>query len=284
VSLRGSDRDIAMSYFVDRPWPVLVVLIITLWLSAWIGARALRSRPTEAGASVYYDIILGATLTLLSLIIGFTFSMAINHFDQRKGYESAEANAIRTAYLRADLLAPADAENFRMLLGKYLEQRILFYEATNEEELPPIDARTAQLQAHLWSTVRASGTSIPLIVTAVNDVLNARSSADASWTNRISLEAWTLMAAIAICGNVLVGYGARNFSARTIPILILPPVFLISISLYLIDDIDSPRSGLIAVGPENLVLLADSLSDTAHPLVSNVRLLSNQPAGAVTAH
>jgi hypothetical protein len=272
-----------MSYFVDRPWPVLVVLIITLWLSAWTGARVLRSRPAEAGASVYYDIILGATLTLLSLIIGFTFSMAISHFDQRKSYESAEANAIRTAYLRADLLPSADASNFRMLLGKYLEQRILFYEAGDEEELPPIDARTAQLQADLWSAVRASATSIPLIVIAVNDMLNARSSAEAAWANRISLEAWTLMAAIAICGNVLVGYGARNFSAKTIPVLILPPVFLISISLYLIDDIDSPRSGLIAVGPENLRLFSDSVSNAAHPLVSDVRLLSNQPGGAGTA-
>ncbi len=273
-----------MSYFVDRPWPVLVVFIITLWLSAWTGARALRSRPAEAGASVYYDIILGATLTLLSLIIGFTFSMAISHFDQRKSYESAEANAIRTAYLRADMLAPADASNIRLLLGKYLEQRILFYQAADEAELPPIDARTAQLQADLWSSVRAAGISIPLLVTAVNDVFNARSSADASWANRISLEAWTLMAAIAVCANVLVGYGARSFSAKTIPILILPPVFLISISLYLIDDIDSPRSGLIAVGPENLRVLADSLSDAAHPLVPNVRFLSNQPPDAVTAH
>lgn len=266
-----------MSYLIDRPWPVLAVSIVALWLSAWIGARALRWRAAEDTASVYYDIILGATLTLLSLIIGFTFSMAISHYDQRKSYESAEANAIRTAYLRADLLPPADASTLRALIGKYLEQRILFYEATDEEDLPPIDAQTAQLQADLWSTIRAAGLSTPLAVLAVNDMLNARSSAEASWANRISLEAWTLMAAIAICGNALVGYGARKFSARTIPILILPTVFVISISLYLIDDIDSPRSGLIAVGPTNLRLLARSLSDPSHPLVPNARLVGAIP-------
>jgi hypothetical protein len=266
-----------MSYLIDRPWPVLAISIVTLWLAAWIGARALRTRAAEDTASVYYDIILGATLTLLSLIIGFSFSMAISHFDQRKSYESAEANAIRTAYLRADLLSPTAASTLRTLIGKYLEQRILFYEATTEEELPPIDARTAQLQADLWSIIRTSGTSIPLAVIAVNDMLNARSSVEASWANRISLEAWTLMAAIAICGNGLVGYGARKFSSRTIPILILPTVFVISISLYLIDDIDSPRSGLIAVGPQNLRLLADSLSDQSHPLVPDARLSTTIP-------
>lgn len=266
-----------MSYLFDRPWPVLAVSIIALWLAAWIGAHALRSRATEDTASVYYDIILGATLTLLSLIIGFTFSMAIGHYDQRKGYESAEANAIRTAYLRADLLAPADASSLRTLIGNYLEQRILFYEATDEEGLLPIDARTAQLEADLWSTIRASATAIPLAVVAMNDMLNARSSAEASWANRISLEAWTLMGAIAICGNLLIGYGARKFSARTIPILILPTVVVISISLYLIDDIDSPRSGLIAVGPENLRLLAHSITDPSHPLFPNAQPLSDHP-------
>ena len=86
------------------------------------------------------------------------------------------------------------------------------------------------------------------------------------------------MAAIAICGNALVGYGARKFSSRTIPILILPTVFVISISLYLIDDIDSPRSGLIAVGPQNLRLLADSLSDRSHPLVPDARLSTTIPS------
>jgi hypothetical protein len=267
-----------MSYLVDRPWPVLAVSIAALWMSAWIGANALRSRTTEDAASVYYDIILGATLTLLSLIIGFTFSMAISHYDQRKGYESAEANAIRTAYLRADLLPPGAAASLRGLIGNYLEQRILFYEASGESELLPINARTDELQAELWSAIRASGASIPLSMASVNDMLNARSSAEASWANRISLEAWTLMAAIAICGNTLVGYGARKFSPKTIPILILPPVFVISISLYLIDDIDSPRAGLIAVGPENLRVLAASLSDPSHPLVPDARLSTTAPS------
>jgi len=86
------------------------------------------------------------------------------------------------------------------------------------------------------------------------------------------------MAAIAICGNTLVGYGARKFSPKTIPILILPPVFVISISLYLIDDIDSPRAGLIAVGPENLRVLAASLSDPSHPLVPDARLSTTAPS------
>jgi hypothetical protein len=49
-----------------------------------------------------FGVLLTATLTLLGLIIGFTFSMAISRYDQRKNYEEEEANAIGTEYLRAN--------------------------------------------------------------------------------------------------------------------------------------------------------------------------------------
>lgn len=267
-----------LSRIVDQPWPVLAVSILVLWLASWIGARSFtRFRAAEDAASAYYDIILGATLGLLSLIIGFSFSMAINHYDQRKGYENAEANAIRTAYLRADLLEPADAAEVRAAIGNYLGERIAYYDARDDAALGQIDVRTNQTEAELWSAVRASGTLQPLVVLGINEMMNARGSSEASWSNRISLEAWILMAAIAICGNVLIGYGARKFSARTVPILILPTVVVISISLYLIDDIDSPRGGIITVTPVNLRLLADALSDPSHPLVPDARLLTAMP-------
>ena len=74
-----------------------------------------------------FGIVLSAALTLLTLILAFSFSMAITRYDQRKNYEEAEANAIGTEYVRADLLPPAEAVKVRELLRKYLDQRVLFY-------------------------------------------------------------------------------------------------------------------------------------------------------------
>ena len=87
-----------------------------------------------------FGVILAATLTLLGLIIGFTFSMATNRYDQRKNYEEAEANAIGTEYVRADLLPAADAARVRALLGKYLDQRVLFYTTRDKQRLAQINA------------------------------------------------------------------------------------------------------------------------------------------------
>ena len=100
----------------------------SLWLSAWIGESiSKRRRNLESEVREDFGVILAATLTLLGLIIGFTFSMAVNRYDQRKNYEEAEANAIGTEYVRADLLPAADAAKVRALLRNYLDQRVLFY-------------------------------------------------------------------------------------------------------------------------------------------------------------
>jgi len=246
-------------------YPVLVLAIsfFALALSAWIGVLLSGNRrAVKAEMREDFGIILAATLTLLGLIVGFTFSMALNRYDQRKNYEEEEANAIGTEYLRAGLLPAADAAKVRSLLLNYLDQRILFYETRDEQQLSKIDAQTAKLQAELWSAVQAPAAAQPnqvvaLAVSGMNDVLNSQGYTQAAWWNRIPFAAWGLMAAIAICSVALVGYGARNPKAESKLLLILPLV--VSIAFFLIADIDSPRRGLIHVKPQNLVSLAQSL-------------------------
>jgi hypothetical protein len=246
-------------------YPVLVLAIsfFALALSAWIGVLLSGNRrAVKAEMREDFGIILAATLTLLGLIVGFTFSMALNRYDQRKNYEEEEANAIGTEYLRAGLLPAADAAKVRSLLLNYLDQRILFYETRDEQKLSKIDAQTAKLQAELWSAVQAPAAAQPnqvvaLAVSGMNDVLNSQGYTQAAWWNRIPFAAWGLMAAIAICSVALVGYGARNPKAESKLLLILPLV--VSIAFFLIADIDSPRRGLIHVKPQNLLSLSQSL-------------------------
>lgn len=89
----------------------------------------------------------------------------------------------------------------------------------------------------------------------MNDVLNSQGYTQAAWWNQIPGSAWGLMIAIAICCNVLVGYGTRTIKASML--FVLP--MIISISFLLIADIDSPRHGLIHVKPHNLESLSQSL-------------------------
>ena len=201
--------------------------------------------------------------------------MAINRHDQREIFEEGEANAIGTEFLRADLLPPKAAAATKGLLLQYVDQRILFYSKQTPEKIEEIRNKTDQLQTALWNEIlpvaRTQATPVmALVASGMNDVLNSQGYVQAAWWNRIPLTAWALMSAIAICANLLVGFGARNFERNIALFMIFP--FVIAVSFFLIADIDSPRGGVIRIEARNLVALKINLSQQmkiASPSIGN---------------
>lgn len=250
-----------MNSILNFPLMVFTISFVTFWLSSFVGSFFRKHlRPLEEDEREDFGVLQAATLTLLGLLVGFTFSMAVSRYEQRKNYEEAEANAIGTEYARADLLPAADAARVRDLLRNYLDQRLLFYTTRDVQKLRQIDAGTTQLQNDLWSAVatRAAAQPTPVVALAVsgmNDVLNSQGYTQAAYWNRLPFAAWLLVAAIAICCNVLIGYGAHR--TTTLLFVVLP--LAVSVSFFLIADIDSPRAGLIRVQPQNLTSLSRSL-------------------------
>lgn len=246
----------------DHPRIFFLVSLFVLWISAQAGAYWRRRRVLTEEQREDFVVIEAATLTLLGLIIGFSFSMATSRYDLRKTYEEAEANAIGTEYVRAGLVPGANAAGVRTLLRKYLALRILFYRTRDERELQQINADTAQIQNQMWSAVQDPAVAQPspviaLAVAGMNDVLNSQGYTQAAWWNRIPTAAWDLMIAIAVSCNLLIGYGTRSTGAKSGLLFVLPLV--VSISFLLIADIDSPRGGFIHIAPQNLVRLQHSL-------------------------
>jgi hypothetical protein len=237
---------------------------VLLLLAAQLGVWSRKLRPLDDAERQDLSVVQAATLTLLGLIIGFSFSMATARYDLRKNYEEEEANAIGTEYVRAGLLPGADASSVRSKLQEYLDLRISFYETRSEDDLNRIDATTARLQTELWNAVQAPALAQPtpviaLAVSGMNDVLNSQGYAQAAVWNRIPPSAWGLMIAIAVCGCLLLGYGARETGGKGRGLLIILPL-VVSIAFLLIADIDSPRRGLIHVAPQNLDSLSKSLA------------------------
>jgi hypothetical protein len=175
-----------MTFILNTPALVLALSLMVLWLSEVIGASCRKRWSLTEDERQDFGLITTATLTLLGLIIGFTFSMAINRYDQRKNFEQGEASAISTEYVRADLLPTSDAVRVRTLLRNYLDQRILFYGTRRNSRFVQLDAMTVQLQADLWSTVRTPAIAQPtpviaLAVSGMNEVLNSQGYTQAAW-------------------------------------------------------------------------------------------------------
>ncbi len=265
-----------LARLVDRPLVVLLFVFALLYASALMGRLLRGQAPMGEDHRHDYSVILAAVLTLLGLVIGFTFSMATSRFDLRKNFEEEEANAIGTEYLRAEVLPDQTAASLKGLLLQHLDRRILYYNAFGPVRTPD-DPEDARLTSEMWSQVRAAALKEPtpvaaLAVSGLNDVLNSQGYAEASWRNRIPVAAWELMAAIAVLANGMVGYGTRSTRVR-LSLAILPLV--VAVSFLFIADIDSPRGGLIRVPAKNLGALSRSLP-TAPPAVPGI---NSGPAG-----
>jgi hypothetical protein len=248
---------------MDFPAVAFILSLALLALAVRVGDY-LRRRAGEANDDRRADtaLLLSAILTLLFLIIGFSFSMAVNRYDLRKNCEQAEAIAIGTLYSRADLLTAEDAAKVQLLLRKYLEQRTSFYTERTSGRAAEISVDTVRLQSRLWSTIRPAIAAIPaplmgLLVSGMNDVVNSQRSSQAAWLNRIPVAAWILMIGTGTGCCWLIGYRARR--TDWLAFLVVPVA--VSVSCFLIADLDSPRGGAIRVTPQNLSNLSQSLSE-----------------------
>jgi hypothetical protein len=251
-----------MAHFADNPLLVFACSVLVLALCAWLGANTAGKIPWSQEVREDFNLVLTASLTLLGLIIGFSFSMAVSRYDTRKHYEEVETNAIGTAYLRAGLLPADTAARSRALLKDYLEHRLLFYTTRDQTRLPGIAAESSRLQEQLWSEVSAAAAAQPTpivaqVIAGMNDVFDSQASTQAAWWNRIPEAAWALMLLIAMICNVLVGYVVHRLRPRGMLLVVLPLV--LSIAFALIADIDGPRGGFIHVAPHNLLSLREQL-------------------------
>jgi hypothetical protein len=255
-----------METFLNRPveYHPLVLFAVALvlqWLAAYLGNYFRRRRePADVSEREDLNDILGATLSLLALIIGFTFAMAISRYDERTDLEGAEVTALSTEFARADLLPADAAAQVRDLLGRYVQQRVLFYEVDDPERLEQIRSETEELKTGLWSAVTGPAASAPTPITALavagmNDVLSSEIHTNEAWRFHIPAAAWLLMLLIAIAGNLVLGLSEKRRSVATLVIL---PV-IVSIPFFLIADIDSPRAGIIRVVPAHMIAQAQAM-------------------------
>jgi hypothetical protein len=250
------------------PFVIFVVTLAGSWLAAEMGIY-LHKRGGNPSESAREDLgrVLTATLTLLGLIVGFSFSMAVSEYEQRINAEAAEANAIGTAYLRAGLLPGEAGGRVRKLLAEYLDQRVLFYTTLSyprgsQPRPAQISGASTRLQSDLWSCVEsvAAATPTPVVALAVaslNDVFDSQGLARAAMLRRIPIAGWAVLQVINVFANLLFGYITLSDRMRSMRFWILP--LLAALCFFFIADMDSPRAGFITTIPRNLLNLSFSM-------------------------
>jgi hypothetical protein len=224
-------------------------ILLFVWIGRWIGAQ--RSREETERERVGLVTVETAIYALLGLMIAFTFSGATSRFDTRRAQTVQEANAIGTAYLRLDLLPAAAQPALRDKFRRYTDARMATYRA-----LPDINASDAHaaradaLQVEIWTgSIAALRGASPqaslLLVPALNDMI------DITTTRAISLRTHTptvilsaLVVLTLVC-SLLVGYGLAGGKAFATNLHMIGFAVMMTVTIYVILDLDHPRVGLI---------------------------------------
>ncbi len=243
-------------------WVVAIVLFGGLVCSAEVGFRWGARRGRKADRVDHLGAIQGAILGLLGLLLGFSFSGASDRFSARVQMIVDEANAIRDVCLKVDLMPEDQQPALRDMLRRYVDLRVAFYEAGEEDAFQAVVAETDVLQAKIWSAGIGAAKAAPTFagvwlpaLTQVLDMYGRRLAA--SHRNLPMLIVGLLLA----CSGVAVGsvsYGCGIAHKRN-TVLTTALAFLVAAVLWAIIDMDHPRRGLIRAGQEPMLKLQHSL-------------------------
>jgi FtsH-binding integral membrane protein len=232
-----------------------------------------RQRSVDEAFKTHVNSIAAALLGLLALLLGFTLSLSLTRFDTRSAAVVAEANAIGTTWLRAQLLPAPVRGEVQKLLRVYADQRIAA-SGTNlaeREAREMLTAKANHTQAALWSLALQAAELAPnpvstgLFVQSLNEMIDAMGSREAALDRHVPELVLLLLYATFLMTGAIVGYSAGVAGHRA-SFVTYVMVALIVVLVFVILDLDRPRRGLIQVSQKSLVELGRTM--TAEPGVA----------------
>lgn len=196
-------------------------------------------------------------LGLLALLLGFTFSMSMQRYNDRSMALIDEANAIGTSLLRTQLLNEKHRNEVDLILKEYVDLRISVgaIDLTRVEERARYNKQTALLQSKLWNLTVSITDEDPRPVTtgafivSLNDTFDAQSKRNALLQMHVPEVVMLLLFIVFIASVGIIGYSSGLNNRRVVMPTILI-AFLISMIVFIIIDLDRPKRGLIQVNQD----------------------------------
>ena len=249
--------------------PLLICLVLMglLVAAVEIGFWTKGSKKGGSDSIERTDIalILGAVLTLLSLMLGFTYAMSGGRFETRRQLVIEEANAIGTTYLRAKTLPEPRSSEIQELLRQYTALRVEIGRMTDAspEKILEVDNRTKQLQNLIWShaVVLARENPNPVIsifLQTLNEMIDLHTKRLAAFRNRVPFPIYLVLFVVSIITLGLVGFYVGSHRQRALLITAMLAL-LVSSVMWLIMDLDQPVRGAIKASQQSLIELHQDL-------------------------
>jgi hypothetical protein len=242
--------------------PISVVYLLTvvmLLLAFEVGYRTgvfVQKRwPDQAESGV--GTMVGASLAFLGFLLAFIIGIAVNIFNERRALVVEEANAIGTAYLRAEYLQEPFSTDSRVLLRKYVDTRLA---ALDPNTLAASVTRSEEIHQELWAQAVTISRNNPspttaLYVSSLNDVIDIHSKRfNIALEVRVPPAILLGLYLVAVLSMMLIGIQGSYAAKRTIiaPVMM---VLILSLVFVLVTDLERSQQGFMQISQQPLITL-----------------------------
>ena len=229
----------------------------------WLGRRRRASQDETTKSHVMNWQ--AAVLAMAALLIGFTFSMAVDRWEARKQVLVAEANAIGTTYLRTRVLTTGWASRCASSCGAT-------WTAVSRSTKPALirpaveqhEQAAAALQAQIWSRLTAAAHADPRSVMTGLLMQSTNAMFDVAGQRRALREArvpWTVFAVLVLVSGIAlasVGHSC-GVARKMMPFGMFVMPLLVAAVIVLVFDIAHPRVGIVRVSDQGMLRLKQAL-------------------------
>ena len=251
--------------FLAPVWSIGLVLfagmILAGGLGYWLRRRRERAHPKpETDAKDQGDsqegLIVSAVMGLLALLVGFTFSLALDRFDNRRAAVLEEANAIGTTYLRTQMVDAPYRAQISQLLSDYADNRIALSAEKAGPRAEALMSRNDRLVTQIWTATVAAWPTMKGLdfssayLDSMNQMIDMDATRRAARRAHVPAEVFLLLfvyqfVAAGVLGYVLVGTRGRQSGAFLF--------VLFGLSLLLVIDLDRPVDGGVTVSQQPML-------------------------------
>jgi hypothetical protein len=254
-------------FYRSNPLLVCLALLGLLLAAREVGFMSARRGGPAPPAKEDRDlpIVLSSVLTLLSLMLAFTYSVSQGSFEKRRQLVIDEANVIKTVYLRAATLPHPMSDEIRDLCRQYagLRMESSAIKKDSPEKIGEFDVQSGRLQDLMWSRVASLAADSPsatvsLFLQGLNELIDLHNKRLAAFRYRVPFSIYLVLFVISA---VAVGLTGRHFGAhhQRRDVLTLIFAILVALTMWLILDLDSPVHGTIRVNQQSFIDLQQEI-------------------------
>jgi hypothetical protein len=233
---------------------LLVVIGLVVGIGAsheigfWLGSE---TRSVDAPFDQQVALVRASTGALVAFLVAFAFSGAASRFVDRIDIVVKEANALGTAYLRADTIAEPQRGELKDALKEYAADRVALLSREGHDRIEPLLAKVSGLHERMWrSAIKATQDNAPLmsvVLPPINEVIDLHSVHLGMARRHLPIPIMTLLLGTAAISLGIMGFGNGRVGRR---FSLLDSVYgaVLAVALWMTIDLDYPGMGLIRVG------------------------------------